>query len=148
MKSFILAILVCLPLRNMRINSPFGYRRHPITGLIRLHQGTDLFARQDTVFAVLAGRVNKVRFEDNLGLFIELKHAAVKTLYGHLSQVFLDQGDTVFAGQPIGITGSTGRVTGEHLHFAVAYQGHFIDPILFLIRLLRKEERSAKQTFN
>jgi murein DD-endopeptidase MepM/ murein hydrolase activator NlpD len=148
MKSYILAILFCLPLRNIKVNSPYGYRRHPITGTIRFHAGTDLFARHDTVFAVLAGRVSNMNTGPELGLFIVLKHRVVQTIYGHLSQAFVARSDTVEAGQAIGLTGASGRVTGEHLHFAVLYRHHFIDPLLFLIRLLRQQESSATQTFN
>lgn len=137
MKPLIFALLVCLPLRHLRVNSPFGYRWHPLTGLTQFHTGVDLQARRDTVFAVLNGMVNEVNFSDGLGLSIRLRHTAVETVYGHLSQAFVRANQVVAAGEAIGITGATGRVTGEHLHFAVQYRSHYIDPLQFLQMLLR-----------
>ncbi|QJD95404.1 M23 family metallopeptidase [Mucilaginibacter robiniae] len=61
----------------------------------------------------------------------------MQTIYGHLSQAFVGGADSVTAGQPIGITGATGRITGEHLHFAVRYRGRFINPVQFFRLLLR-----------
>lgn len=137
MKCCLFAVLVCLPLRHLHINSGFGYRLHPLTGHIRLHEGVDLRARHDTVFAVLSGCVQQVAWNDALGLYIRLGHGAVETVYGHLSQVWVTDADMVTAGMPIGITGATGRVTGEHLHFAVRYRNRFVPPVQFLQLLLR-----------
>ncbi|QJD95936.1 M23 family metallopeptidase [Mucilaginibacter robiniae] len=132
-----LALLVCLPLRHLHINSSYGYRWHPLTGRVQFHQGVDLHARHDTVFAVLDGAVRDASFDTRLGCYVALQHGAVETIYGHLSQAFVLKADSVTAGQPIGITGATGRVTGEHLHFAVRYRNRFINPLQFLRLLLR-----------
>ncbi|WP_158829099.1 M23 family metallopeptidase [Mucilaginibacter lacusdianchii] len=137
MKGCLLALLVCLPLRHLQVNSAFGYRLHPLTGSARFHEGVDLHARHDTVFAVLEGDVHRIAADPALGWYIVLRHGAVETVYGHLSQVWVTASDTVTAGEPIGMTGATGRVTGEHLHFAVRYRQSFINPIKFLQALLR-----------
>ncbi|WEA01716.1 M23 family metallopeptidase [Mucilaginibacter sp. SJ] len=132
-----LAILTacCFPLRQLHINSPFGNRLDPITGQLRTHEGLDLRARSDTVFAVLDGTVIQAGYQHGLGLNISISHGLVKTEYGHLSQVFILSNTPVTAGSPIGITGRSGRVTGEHLHFGVRFKGQPIDPLKFLIEL-------------
>ena len=136
MKKLVLLYLFCLPLKHIALNSPFGYRIHPVTGEFTFHSGVDLHARHDTVFAVLAGRIAVVTVNNYLGVFIRIRHSEFQSIYGHLSQVFVIPGDTVNAGTPIAITGATGRVTGEHLHFSIKYKQRFIDPLAFLNALL------------
>jgi murein DD-endopeptidase MepM/ murein hydrolase activator NlpD len=142
MKCFVFALLVCLPLKQLKVNSSYGSRYHPIKGVWQLHEGVDLHARKDTVFAVLNGTVARILMDAALGLNVRLEHSAVETIYGHLSQVFVNDNEPVKVGEPIGVTGSSGRVTGEHLHFAVLYHHRYIDPILFLKMLLRQKECS------
>jgi murein DD-endopeptidase MepM/ murein hydrolase activator NlpD len=133
-------LLACLPLRQVILTSGFDYRVHPVTGKYAFHSGIDLRARSDTVFAVLPGHVSGVNYNRLSGLYIRLDHGELESSYGHLSQVFVLPGDSVCAGRPIGITGSTGRVTGEHLHFSVRLAGHYINPLDFLkILTLNKE---------
>jgi len=124
--------LFALPLHFLCLTSPYGYRVHPVTGKYAFHSGIDLRAHHDTVFAVLPGRVSGVAYDKCLGLNIHLDHGDFQTTYGHLLQVFVFVGDSLTAGSPMGITGSTGRVTGEHLHFSVRYNGVNIDPLHFL----------------
>jgi murein DD-endopeptidase MepM/ murein hydrolase activator NlpD len=131
----VLFIIACLPLRSLKINSSFGYRVHPVTGKYTFHAGVDLRARGDTVFAVLPGRVIAMGFHPLLGVFVKLDHGDLTSCYGHLSQVFVLAGDSVRAGSPVGITGASGRVTGEHLHFSVSFHGRAIDPIQFLLNI-------------
>lgn len=126
--------LVCsLPLRQIRLTSGFGYRLHPIYHSIKLHAGIDLAAHRDTVFSILDGVVQNCKYDGGLGLFVTIDHgSSLHSIYGHLSQWLVMPGDTVEAGEPIAITGSTGIVTGEHLHFAVTYRNRWLDPLKFL----------------
>jgi len=103
-----------------------------------MHSGIDLRARHDTVFAIMDGRVSAVNFDPQLGVFIRLDHGELQSTYGHLSQVFVLPGDTVQAGLAIAITGSTGRVTGEHLHFGIQYHHQNINPLEFLFRRINQ----------
>ncbi len=128
--------IACLPLKHICLTSPYGYRIHPITGKYSYHAGIDLRARSDTVFAVLPGTVERIAYDPFLGLYIKLDHADFVMTYGHLSQVFVFQLDSVKAGTAIALSGSTGRTTGEHLHFAVQYHERYIDPLKFLINIL------------
>lgn len=128
--------LICLPLVRLHITSSFGYRIHPITGCYAFHNGADFRARSDTVYALADGMVSSVAADDLLGVHIGITHADFSSLYGHLSQVFVSAADTVTAGQAIGITGKTGRVTGEHLHFSIRAGGRWVDPLEFIYHLI------------
>lgn len=129
---------ICLPLHHLKINSAYGWRYHPLTGRLQFHKGIDLAARADTVFCVLPGTVARVGSDALTGNYIIIDHGgALQTLYGHLSGIAALPGDTVSAGSVLGITGSSGFVTGEHLHFAVRYGCRDIPPLRFLCGLFR-----------
>ncbi|MFS2185643.1 M23 family metallopeptidase [Mucilaginibacter sp. Mucisp84] len=125
-----------MPLKHLVLTSGYGYRIHPVTAKFSFHPGVDLHARHDTVFAIADGVVAAIGYQDLLGICIRLNHNGLQSVYGHLSQVWVSAGDSVISGQPIAISGATGRVTGEHLHFSVLYLGKPIDPIQFLYHLL------------
>lgn len=102
------------------ITSLFGWRIHPITGTRRFHSGTDLGASLGTpVLAAEAGKVAIADWLGGYGLAIVLEHEKFtqQTLYGHLSEIFVQPGDWVEQGTVIGRVGSTGNSTGPHLHF-------------------------------
>lgn len=102
------------------ITSLFGWRIHPITGNQRLHTGTDLGAPLGTpVMAAYAGNVALADFLGGYGLTVVLDHNKFtqQTLYGHLSEIFVQPGEWVEQGTVIGRVGSTGNSTGPHLHF-------------------------------
>lgn len=147
-KLFGLLLVCCLPLRHIYLNSGFGYRYHPVDGRVRLHAGLDLYARSDTVFSVMEGVVTTCRFDERLGLYIRVDHTGGwQSTYGHLSQWLVLPGDSVQAGQPLGISGATGLVTGEHLHFAIAFQHQFIDPLFFFRRMVIPDTINNKQFY-
>jgi len=123
----------CLPLKHLQLNSAYGYRVHPVTKQFKFHSGIDLKARGDTVFAISSGKVS-IGYNSYLGVFSTVQDSSLKIIYGHLSALLLTEGP-VAAGEPIGITGATGRVTGEHLHLAISYRNHPIDPLRFLYQL-------------
>ncbi|MBD1424031.1 M23 family metallopeptidase [Sphingobacterium arenae] len=132
---------VSIPLARLSVTSPFGPRVHPVTGRPNNHNGVDLAARSDPVFSVLDGIVIETGNHPNLGKYVRTLHGDVEIIYGHLSRLLVSTGATVTVGQPIGITGATGRVTGEHLHFSVKFNGRYLDPLKFLRRL---KEQSNK----
>ncbi len=129
------------PLDKLKVTSPFGYRVHPISGKASHHNGVDFAARSDPVFNVLDGRVKATGKHKALGKYIRVLHGDIETIYGHLSRILVSPGDTVTVGQPIGITGATGRVTGEHLHFSVKFKGKYLDPLRFLHRLREQSDK-------
>jgi murein DD-endopeptidase MepM/ murein hydrolase activator NlpD len=114
-----------LPVADTRITSPFGFRRY------RWHYGTDLKVYYgDSIAAAFDGIVRIVDYERyGYGRYVVLRHLnGFETLYGHLSKAKVKVGETVKAGELVGLGGSTGRSTGTHLHFEVRYQGNAIDP--------------------
>ncbi|MDZ8104069.1 MAG: M23 family metallopeptidase [Nostoc sp. DedQUE12a] len=105
------------------ITSVFGWRIHPITGNQRFHAGTDLGAPTGTpVLAVAGGSVETANWLGGYGLTVIVNHkSAQQTLYGHMSEIFVQPGQWVEPGTVIGRVGSTGNSTGPHLHFEVRH---------------------------
>ena len=102
--------------------STFGYRLHPLLGSWLMHAGRDLAAPEGTpVVAALSGLVMASGPAGGYGLAVELEHRRPRrrTLYGHLSELYVRPGDWVRQGEVIGRVGSTGLSTGPHLHFEV-----------------------------
>jgi murein DD-endopeptidase MepM/ murein hydrolase activator NlpD len=101
-------------------SSPFGWRLHPLLGSWLMHAGRDLAAPEGTpVVAALSGRVVSSGLAGGYGLAVELEHENPRrrTLYGHLSELYVKEGERVRQGEVIGRVGSTGLSTGPHLHF-------------------------------
>ena len=112
------------PLRSLTITSGTGWRMHPLTGKRTLHQGIDLRAYFEPVFAVMDGVVGKAGYDERSGFFIRLNHSPLlKSSYAHLSEIKVKEGEAVHAGQVIGISGKSGTSTGPHLHFKIRYSG-------------------------
>lgn len=128
----------CLPLKHLHLNSPYGYRVHPVIHQFKFHNGIDLSARQDTVFAIMEGSAT-IGYDDLLGIYIKISDGHLVCTYGHLSTILIGAG-TVTAGQAIAITGATGRVTGEHLHLSMSYNGQPINPLYFLFKTIKNHE--------
>lgn len=105
------------------ITSLFGWRVHPITGDRRFHAGTDLGAPAGTpVLAAGKGQVETADWMGGYGLAVVINHnSAQQTLYGHMSEIFVQPGQQVEPGTVIGRVGSTGNSTGPHLHFEVRH---------------------------
>jgi murein DD-endopeptidase MepM/ murein hydrolase activator NlpD len=101
-------------------SSGFGWRLHPILGSWLMHAGRDLAAPEGTpVVAALSGRVVSSGLAGGYGLAVEVEHDRPRrrTLYGHLSELYVKEGEMVRQGEVIGRVGSTGLSTGPHLHF-------------------------------
>ena len=109
-------ISVSLPLKRIKVTSPFGMRKDPLTGKMKMHNGIDLHARNDEVYAMFPGVVKKVGYDKRSGNYVTLQHGEYTVSYCHLSRVTVKERTLVLAGDVVGITGNTGRSTGEHLH--------------------------------
>ena len=124
--------MMSLPMDTLKITSPFGYRTDPFTGERKFHNGIDFRARNYFIYPVLPGIVVKAGFRGGYGFCIEVQHGEMTTIYAHLSYILVQEKQVVPAGEPIGISGTTGRSTGEHLHFGVTQNGKFINPSILL----------------
>ncbi len=108
------------PLTNPApITSSFGWRTHPITGSRRFHSGVDIGAPMGApVVATGSGTIVSAGWLGGYGKAIVIQHNGIRqTLYGHLSEVFVQPGQQIEQGTVIGRVGSTGNSTGPHLHF-------------------------------
>ncbi len=123
---------VSYPLRKIKVNSPYGVRRDPFTGKKSRHNGIDLYARGDDVFAMLDGQVVKIGQDKRSGKYVVLRHGNYTVSYCHLSHILTSKGASVRPGETVGITGSTGRSTGEHLHITVRYRKKYVNPLVLL----------------
>ena len=123
---------VCYPLSHIKINSPYGYRKDPVTGKRKFHNGIDLHARSAKVFAMMQGRVIAVGQDKVSGKYVILQHGNFTVSYCHLSRVSASKGQIVKVGEVVGITGNTGRSTGEHLHITIRQKGKYINPKIFI----------------
>lgn len=120
--------------------SGFGWRRNPLGQRWRFHSGIDLAGdRGDPVYAAAQGRVLTAGWSGGYGRYIEIDHGfGITTLYGHCTRLLVSEGDVVRQGQKIGLMGSTGRSTGDHLHFEVHLDGAAVDPMDYLRRARRR----------
>ena len=117
-----------LPLKRIKVTSSFGMRRDPFTGKLRMHNGIDLYARNDKVYAMFSGMVKMVGYDNRSGKYVILQHDCLTVIYCHLSKVTVKEKTPVLAGDVVGITGNTGRSTGEHLHLSCKIKGKFLNP--------------------
>ena len=116
-----------MPIKGNYVTSHYGYR--PQFG--RTHKGVDLRAAiGDTVYSAFSGRVRLTRFErGGYGFYVIVRHEnGLETVYGHLSRFLVKPDQYVKAGQPIALSGNTGRSTGPHLHFETRFMGYAINP--------------------
>jgi murein DD-endopeptidase MepM/ murein hydrolase activator NlpD len=117
------------------ISSPYGVRRHPITGVHKLHSGTDFQQADGKAYAAASGTVAAVTQDSAYGNMVTIAHGqGITTRYAHLARPLVRPGDEVAAAQVIGQIGSTGLSTGPHLHFEVQVGGEFQDPAVWLAR--------------
>ena len=142
---------ISMPLKNgISVTSPFGNRTHPIFGGQKLHNGADLKANYEKVYAVLDGKIIDAGFDSKGGgNYIKIKHSnSFVTSYLHLSEIYYKVGEWVNAGFIIAKSGNSGNSTGPHLHFSVSENGNYINPIRFLNDLIKANNLIATHYAN
>ena len=127
---------ITYPLKSIKVTSPYGYRRDPITGKQSWHNGLDLRAKNEPAYSMMEGLVEKIGYDSRSGNYVTLKHGNYHVSYCHLSSVIVGKGERVFSGTIVGVTGNTGRSTGCHLHLTCKKDGKSVNPIS-LIKLMR-----------
>jgi murein DD-endopeptidase MepM/ murein hydrolase activator NlpD len=122
-----------LPVHAAR-GSGFGKRIDPFTGQLAMHEGIDFEVDSGTtVHAAAGGVVSYAGHHPQYGNLVEIDHGNdLSTRYAHLSKILVRTGEIVMRGHEVGLSGSTGRATGPHLHFEVRYKGVALNPDRFL----------------
>lgn len=116
------------------ITSQYGMRTHPITGVYKLHTGTDISAPIGATFvAANDGIVVKAEYNTAYGNMVMIDHGGgISTLYAHGSEILVSVGQTVFKGTAVLKVGSTGYSTGPHAHFEVRVNGNPVKPLDYI----------------
>jgi murein DD-endopeptidase MepM/ murein hydrolase activator NlpD len=119
-----------MPLEGYTTSSTFGIRPHPISGRPKFHTGIDLIAgSSDEVRAAKVGKVVLARIYQDYGNTVIIRHErGIETLYAHLADLKVKEGQDVDMTTVLGLVGSTGTTTGKHLHFEVSVGGYPVDP--------------------
>lgn len=121
-RAFFLDSSMRIPVDHSVVSSEFGKRISPISGRWHFHKGIDLAAKEgEPVYACRGATVLQCTKNDSTyGNFIILNHGGgITSVYAHLSNIIVKEGQTVFKGQQIGNVGQTGLATGPHLHFEI-----------------------------
>lgn len=123
------------------ISSPYGYRKHPIYGVRKLHTGVDISGggiNGKPIYAAADGVVSLAKRGSSYGNHVIINHGTAtdgkyyQTLYAHMTSYCVSAGQTVKKGQMIGKVGSTGNSTGPHLHFEMRVNGSTVNPLNYV----------------
>lgn len=124
-----------MPVKSaFRFTSPYGYRRDPKGGGVRMHEGTDFAAAHGTpIYATGDGVVKHAGWQSGYGRLVKIQHAfGLETRYAHLAEIRVNVGDRVSRGDRIGDMGSSGRSTGTHLHYEIRSGGASTNPMSYI----------------
>lgn len=117
-----------------RISDEYGNRTHPILGVQQFHNGLDMAAPGGSpILAAYDGKVVAADYSSSMGNYIMIDHGdSLYTIYMHASALYVSKGAEVSKGDKIAAVGSTGRSTGNHLHFSVRLNGNYVSPWNYL----------------
>lgn len=113
-----------------RISSDYGYRVHPTLKIEKFHNGVDMAAPAGTnILAAYDGEVVAASYTAAMGNYVMIDHGDnLYTVYMHASKLLVSKGQEVKRGDVIALVGTTGRSTGNHLHFSVRKNGEYVSP--------------------
>jgi murein DD-endopeptidase MepM/ murein hydrolase activator NlpD len=119
-----------------RVSSDFGPRPQPTAGASTEHKGIDYAVPVGTpVGASAAGSVIFAGVQSGYGNVVQVDHGGgIVSTYAHLSEIDVSKGDSVDAGDTLGLSGATGTVTGPNLHFGISVNGVYVDPQSYLVQ--------------
>lgn len=113
-----------------RISSDYGWRLHPTLNVDKFHNGVDFASPKGTaIYAAYDGKVVAATYSATMGNYVMIDHGdSLYTIYMHASALYVSKGDIVVRGETIAAVGTTGRSTGNHLHFGVRKDGEYVSP--------------------
>lgn len=123
------------PVPYYTLTSAFGMRIHPIQKVWKMHNGVDLACSQGTpIYAARSGKVTTASYQaGGAGYYVSINHGdGFSSIYMHMTHYIVSAGQYVSQGQVIGYVGSTGGSTGPHLHFGIAYNGSYVNPMQYI----------------
>lgn len=117
-----------------RISDDYGYRINPVTGKKQFHTGVDMASPGGSpILAAYDGEVIAAAYNASMGNYIMIDHGdGLYTIYMHAQKLLVSSGEEVKRGQKIATVGTTGRSTGNHLHFGVRQDGVYVSPWNYL----------------
>lgn len=117
-----------------KISDDYGNRIHPTLGVEQFHNGVDFAAPKGTaIYAAYDGTVVAATYSATMGNYVMIDHGSgLYTIYMHASALYVQKDDVVTRGETIAAVGSTGRSTGNHLHFTVRKDGSYVSPWNYL----------------
>lgn len=117
-----------------RISDDYGYRMHPTLGVKQFHNGVDMAAPGGSpILAAYDGTVVAAAYSSTMGNYVMIDHGdSLYTIYMHASALYVSKGAEVKKGDKIAAVGTTGRSTGNHLHFGVRLNGSYVSPWNYL----------------
>ncbi len=128
---------------DVKLLSGFGMRIHPIQHIRKMHTGIDFTCPIGTIIHSTAdGVVKRITYSSTgYGKHVLIDHGfGYTTLYGHMSEIDVKEGQEVKRGQKIGLVGNTGSSTGPHVHYEVRINGKPVNPINYVMDGLSPEE--------
>lgn len=123
---------VSYPVRHTVVGSGYGLRSDPFTKKRVMHSGVDIKAKYEEVYSMFSGIVEQVSSDSRAGRYIRCRYGDITVSYCHLSEYLVSVGDSVCAGDPIAVSGNSGRSTAPHLHLTVRRHGQLVNPTILL----------------
>ena len=123
------------PVSGYRLTSAFGMRKHPVLGVVRMHNGIDMACAAGTpIYATRSGTVTRASYQaGGAGNYVSINHLdGFSSIYMHMTHYVVSTGQSVSQGQLIGYVGNTGISTGDHLHFGISYAGTYVNPLAYI----------------
>lgn len=123
--------IIPINIEDYTMSSGYGYRRDPVYGTTKFHEGLDFAAKNGVpVYATADGNVEVAERRGGYGNCVDIAHGYnYMTRYGHLSEILVKPGQEVKRGEIIGKVGSTGKSTGPHLHYEVRFKDEPQNPV-------------------
>ncbi len=126
--------------KGIHLSSGFGWRANPFTKRKEFHAAIDIAGNWGTkIIAPANGIVLKTGHDKRLGNYIVLRHSEqIKTIFGHLSNVAVKDGEEIFRGEKIGLMGNSGLSTSSHLHYMIVKDGRAVNPLEYILDVSEK----------